>query len=68
MSVCAVLVSACVWTGPGLVLRFFPHSYSSVHHPERSDSPEPSGVSMKSDHSIDLPYNFREGEGSPEER
>uniref|UniRef100_A0AAR2LFC8 NACHT domain-containing protein n=1 Tax=Pygocentrus nattereri TaxID=42514 RepID=A0AAR2LFC8_PYGNA len=36
-------------------------------HRERSDSPEPSCVSMKSHESMDHPLRFREGDGSPAE-
>ncbi|XP_053476033.1 NLR family CARD domain-containing protein 3-like isoform X2 [Ictalurus furcatus] len=35
---------------------------------KRSDSPEPSCVSMKSDKSMDLPFTFRDGASSPDVR
>ncbi|KAF4084682.1 hypothetical protein AMELA_G00108830 [Ameiurus melas] len=35
---------------------------------KRSDSPEPSCVSMKSDRSMELPINFRDGASSPDVR
>ncbi|XP_053475855.1 NLR family CARD domain-containing protein 3-like isoform X2 [Ictalurus furcatus] len=35
---------------------------------KRSDSPEPSCVSMKSDKSMDLPFHFRDGASSPDVR
>ncbi|XP_053540322.1 NLR family CARD domain-containing protein 3 isoform X3 [Ictalurus punctatus] len=35
---------------------------------KRSDSPEPSCVSMKSDESMDLPLHFRDGASSPDVR
>ncbi|KAF4085369.1 hypothetical protein AMELA_G00117560, partial [Ameiurus melas] len=35
---------------------------------KRSDSPEPSCVSMKSDASMDIPINFRDGASSPDVR
>ncbi|XP_053475755.1 NLR family CARD domain-containing protein 3 isoform X1 [Ictalurus furcatus] len=35
---------------------------------KRSDSPEPSCVSMKSERSMDLPFHFRDGASSPDVR
>ncbi|KAM9431993.1 NACHT, LRR and PYD domains-containing protein 3-like [Clarias gariepinus] len=35
---------------------------------KRSDSPGPSNVSMKSDHSMELPIRFRDGQCSPDQR
>ncbi|XP_053476088.1 NLR family CARD domain-containing protein 3-like isoform X2 [Ictalurus furcatus] len=35
---------------------------------KRSDSPEPSCVSMKSDWSMNIPFNFRDGASSPDVR
>ncbi|XP_036446670.1 NLR family CARD domain-containing protein 3-like [Colossoma macropomum] len=39
----------------------------SVASQKRSDSPEPSCVSIKSDRSMDFPLDFRRGDGSPAE-
>ncbi|KAI4871528.1 hypothetical protein NFI96_002570 [Prochilodus magdalenae] len=45
-----------------------PETDPSLTQRERSDSPEPSCVSMKTDHSIEPLHNFREAASSPADR